>query len=188
MEGKAETNLQGDIVAKAGTAAGNKVGNAVGGTVGKIIKKQTNNQVTKLGKAKKELIPTIKGLSEDTYFSIIIFENNVKRWKRQLVPATKANKSLATIYLDRLSSGGGTNISGSLEKAFNFTDVETFFLLSDGQPTTGKITNTNKLLEAVKTWNAEKNITIHTIGLGEDCDKVFMEKLAEQNKGTFIDM
>jgi len=187
MEGKAETDLQGNVIAKASSAVGNKVGNAVGGTVGNIISKQTNNQLTKLGKAKKEIIPSIKGLPEDAYFSIIIFENEVKVWRKELIQATSANKTLATVYLDKLESGGGTNIYESLEDAFNISGVETMFLLSDGEPTAGKITNTSDIVSAVTGWNASKKISINTIGLGEDCDKVFMKELAEKNNGQFID-
>ncbi len=187
MEGKAETDLQGNIIAAAGSKASNVVGDAVGGPLGNVIKKQANNQLTKLGKAKKELIPTIKGLSEDTYFTIIIFENDVKTLKKELMQATSANKGIATVYLDRLSSGGGTNIYESLENAFQITNIETIFLLSDGTPTAGKVTSPNEILEAVTKWNSLNKITIHTIGLGEDCDKEFMRKLAEQNSGKFID-
>ncbi len=187
MEGKAETDLKGNIISTAGNKFGTKVGNAVGGLAGQVIKRQTNNQLTKLGKAKKELIPSIKGLPEDTYFSIFIFENNVKKWQKSLVPATSANKTKAVIYIEKLKSGGGTNIYESLEDAFAIPNIETVFLLSDGEPSAGKITSTSKIVEEVSAWNANKKITIHTIGLGEDCDKTFMKELATKNNGNFID-
>ena len=187
MEGKAETDLQGNIISTAGSKVGNAVGNKVGGTVGNIISKQTNNQLTKLGKAKKELMPSIRGLSEDTYFTIIVFENSVKKLNKQLVQANATNKNLAIAYLEKLSSGGGTNISDALEESFGFQDVETIFLLSDGEPTAGKITNPDGIVSKAKEWNSSQKVIIHTIGLGEDCDKEFMKKLANENGGQFID-
>lgn len=198
MEGKAETNLQGQAVGKAVNAAGNTAGDLVGGQVGNLIKRQTSNQLTKLGKAKQELMPTIRGLSEDTYFTIIIFENTVKTWKKELVQATSANKNIAIAYLEQLSSGGGTNISDALEKSFELAgegatdagkslNVETVFLLSDGEPTEGAITDPAGIIEAVNKWNSAKRVVINTIGLGEDCDKEFMKNLASQNNGQFID-
>ncbi len=187
MEGNAETDLEGNIIATAGSKLGSKVGNAVGGFAGKVIKRQTNNQLTKLGKAKKELIPSIKGLSEDTYFTVMVFENRVKKWKKKLVPATKSNKTMAVLYVEKLKSGGGTNIYESLEDAFALQDVETVFLLSDGEPSAGKITSTKGIVDEVTKWNSNRKITIHTIGLGEDCDKDFMKELATKNNGTFID-
>lgn len=198
MEGKAEKDLQGNIVSTAASKTGNFIGNKIGGQVGNLVKKQTNNQLTKLGKAKKELMPAIRGLSEDKWFTIIVFENRVKKWRKSLVQATSANKNLAIAYLENLHSGGGTNLSDAVEEAFQLagagaTDanaelgVETIFLLSDGSPTAGKITDKNQILEKIGIWNSAKRVTIHTIGLGEDCDKDFMKKIAEQNSGQFID-
>jgi uncharacterized protein YegL len=187
MEGKAETDLKGNIISTAGSKVGNTVGNKIGGTAGRIISKQTSNQLTKLGKAKKELMPSIRGLSEDTYFTIIIFENDVKKWRKELVQATSANKNLAIAYLESLNSGGGTNISDALEEAFGIQGTETVFLLSDGEPTAGKITSTDGIIAKTETWNSNKKVIIHTIGLGEDCDKEFMKKLAASNSGQFID-
>jgi uncharacterized protein YegL len=187
MEGKAETDLQGNIIATAGSKVGSKIGSKVGGPLGNVISKQTNNQLTKLGKAKKELMPSIRGLSEDTYFTIIVFENDVKKLNKQLVQATAANKNIAIAYLEKLNSGGGTNISDALEESFGLQDVETVFLLSDGEPTAGKITNPDGIVSKVKEWNSSRKVIIHTIGLGEDCDKEFMKKLASENGGQFID-
>ncbi|MDF1546471.1 MAG: VWA domain-containing protein [Bacteroidales bacterium] len=187
MEGKAETDLQGNIISTAGSKVGNMVGNKIGGKVGSIIGKQTNNQLTKLGKAKKELMPSIRGLSEDTYFTIVIFENDVKKWRNDLVQATSANKNIAIAYLEALKSGGGTNISDALEETFDLQGVETIFLLSDGEPTAGKITSTDGIINKTAEWNSSKSVKIHTIGLGEDCDKEFMKKLATENSGQFID-
>jgi hypothetical protein len=187
MEGKAETDLKGNVISTVGSKTGNIIGNKVGGTVGKIISKQTNNQLTKLGKAKKELMPSIRGLSEDTYFTIIVFENAVKKLNKQLVQANATNKTLAVAYLEKLESGGGTNMSDALEEAFGLTDVETIFVLSDGSPNEGKIPDTQGILNAVAKWNSAKKVKIHTIGLGEDCDKDFMKKLASENGGQFVD-
>ncbi|OQY04023.1 MAG: hypothetical protein B6I20_03815 [Bacteroidetes bacterium 4572_117] len=198
MEGKAETDLQGNIIASATSKVGNKIGNKIGGKLGRFVAKETNNQLTKLGKAKKELMPSIRGLSEDCFFTIIVFENRVKKWRKKLVAANSTNKNLAIAYLRALSSGGGTNISDALEKTFDLagagaTDtnaglgVETIFLLSDGSPTAGKITNKDKIVAKTTEWNSAKRVKIHTIGLGEDCDKEFMKKLAIQNSGKFID-
>lgn len=65
--------------------------------------------------------------------------------------------------------------------------VETIFLFSDGAPTSGKIRNTDKIVSKTSEWKSAKRVKIHTIGLGEDCDKDFMKKLAAENGGQFID-
>jgi len=198
MENKAESNLKGHIVGAATSTAGNAVNKVVGGTLGGILRQQTNDQMTKLGRIKKELIPSIRGLSEDSYFTIITFENTVKRWRKNLVPATAANKNLAAVYITDLISGGGTNISDAMELAFDLAgpgahntstplEVEVIFLLSDGSPTTGKITGIDNIIAQTAQWNSAKRIKLHTIGLGDDCDRNFMARLADENNGEFIE-
>ena len=198
MEGKAETSLSGKVLSSATSKVGSTVGSKIGGTVGGIIGKETDNQLTKLGKAKKELMPSIRGLSEDSYFTIIVFENSVKKLNKTLVQANATNKNLAIAYLEKLSSGGGTNMGDALEEAFGLAgagakdanaslELDAIFVLGDGSPNEGKYPSTDEILKKVEEWNSAKRVKIHTIGLGEDCDKVFMKKLAEQNSGQFVD-
>jgi len=206
MEGLAETNLKGEVVSKAtnyvadkaGNAVSKEVGGEVGDMAGNLLKKKVKKSLTKLQKARKELIPAIKGLPEDAVFDVIIFENTVRVWKSDMTEATKSNKLKAQTYLETLKAGGGTNIYDALKKAFDMAgdnvndsvkpvQVQTVFLLSDGAPSSGPETNPDAIREAVKKWNPYHRITIHTIGLGKDCDENFMKGLAADNNGIYID-
>lgn len=198
MEGRAETDLQGNVLSEATQKVGDRVAGEVGGIAGDIIRNQTQEQVTKLGKARKEMIPAIRGLGEDSYFTIIIFENDIKLWRKSLVQATTANKNLAINHLKGLEASGGTNVYEALEQAFELageglTDaakplgVETIFLLTDGKPSAGKITKADKIVEQTTGWNSQKRVVVHTIGLGEDCDADFLKALASRNGGKYID-
>jgi uncharacterized protein YegL len=197
MEGNAETDAQGKIIDATTSYATNKVADKVGGTAGSLIKSQTNKQLSKLGKAKKELIPAIRGLSENISFTIIVFENDIKMWRKELVPATKTNKNLAITYINSLSSGGGTNIYSALDKAFELAgdgaldnnkplNVENIFLLSDGSPSAGAITNPQKIIDKTQEWNKIGKVKIHCIGLGTDQDEAFLKGIAEKNNGQYI--
>ncbi len=197
MEGNAETDAQGKVIDATASYATDKVADKVGGTAGSLIKSQTNKQLSKLGKAKKELIPAIRGLSENISFTIIVFENDIKMWRKELVPATKTNKNLAVTYINSLSSGGGTNIYAALEKAFELAGdgaldenkplaVENIFLLSDGSPSAGAIKNTQELVEKSQAWNKTSRVNIHCIGLGKDQDEAFLSELAAKNNGQYI--
>jgi len=197
MEGKVEKNAAGKVLTKATNKVANKIGSTIGGSLGNMVSGQIKKSLTKLQKAKKKIIPVINGFTEDNYFTIIIFENNVKLWKKEMVQATKFNKTRAVAYLKTLKSGGGTNISDALEEAFILAgngasdaakklNVETIFLLTDGQPTAGKHTNTNDILNKVSEWNSLKKVKVHAVGLGDNHDKEFMRKMAEQNNGIYI--
>lgn len=197
MENKIEKNAKGVIVSKATNKAANLVNNKVGGEVGNLLGKQIKKQLTKLEKAKKKVIPAINGFTEENYFTIITFENNINLWRKKLIPANKANKELAVIFIKSLKSEGGTNISDALEKSFDLAgegvsdttkviDVETVFLLSDGEPSAGKHTKTEEILEKVNEWNEFKRVQIHTVGLGDNHDENFMREMAIQNKGVYV--
>ncbi len=198
MENKIERDAKGQIISSVTNKAVDAVSDQIGGAVGSMVGKTIKKQMTKLEKAKKKIIPVINGFTEESYFTIITFENDIRLWRKELVQATSANKKLAVVSVKALESGGGTNISDALEEAFHLAgagvndpekelEVETVFLLSDGEPSAGKHTNTRDILEAVESWNPLKRVTIHTIGLGDNHDRDFMRQLAEDNGGTYID-
>ena len=206
MENIAEKNVKGEVINnatnyaadKASSAVSKTIGGEAGNIAGNLLNKKVKKSVTKLQKARKKLIPAIKGLSETTMFNVIVFENGVKVWRKKLVPATKTNKLEAQAYIEALKAGGGTNIYDAVKTAFDFAgngakdstitlNVETIFLLSDGAPSAGPVKNPNDIRKDIKTWNPLQRIKIHSIGLGEDCDEEFMRGLAEDNGGIYVD-
>src|SRR3954466_11025562 len=66
MEGKNEGTIQDRVTGMAVQTGGNAIGSAIGGTVGAFVGQQSASEVTKLGGAKRELIPAIQGLPEST--------------------------------------------------------------------------------------------------------------------------
>lgn len=206
MEFIAEKNAKGEIIAsttnyaadKASSTVSNAIGGEAGNIAGSLLNKKVKKSVTKLQKARKKLIPAIKGLPETTMFDVIVFENGVKLWKKKLVPATKANKLQAQTFIEALKAGGGTNIYDAVKSAFDLAgdgakdstialNVETIFLLSDGAPSSGPVTNPDGIRTDVKKWNLLQRVKIHSIGLGDDCDEKFMRGIAEDNGGIYVD-
>jgi len=197
MENKIEKDAKGVVLNVATNAAANSVGKIIGGSVGNMVSNKIKKSLTKLEKAKKNLIPVINGFTEENYFTIITFENDIKLWREELIPANSKNKKLAVAYIKSLKSGGGTNISDALEEAFKLAgegvndeaemlDVETVFLLSDGEPSAGKYTSTQQISQKVEEWNGLKRLQIHTVGLGDNHDEEFMKNMAVDNGGVYI--
>ena len=198
MENKIEKDAKGQVLDVATNKAADIAGDAIGGEVGSLISSSVKKSMTKLEKAKKKIIPVINGFTEDNYFTIITFENKVKMWKKEMVQATSANKKKAVTFIKMLSAGGGTNISDALEKSFELAgagatdstvalNVETVFLLTDGVPSAGKYTNPNDILTHLSEWNKLNRVIVHSVGLGDNQDKDFLRKMAEQNNGVYID-
>jgi von Willebrand factor type A domain len=183
MEGKDEGNLTDRVVAQATQTGGQAVGGAIGGSVGSFIGSQTASEATKLGGAKRELIPALQGLPESASFSIITFGNDTKEWYRGMVPATGSNRNLAVAFVKSLEANGGTPASQALAKAFEQKDASLIFFVSDGQPTDG---SPDQILGQVGSLNASHQVKISTVGLGDDQDAQFLDKLAIQNGGQYM--
>lgn len=183
MEGKDEGNLTDRVVAQAAATGGEAIGGAIGGEVGSFIGAQTASEATKLGGAKRELIPALQGLPESSTFSIITFGDQTQEWYQGMVPATATNRNLAIAFVKQLEATGGTPASQALETAFQQQDTNLIFFLSDGQPTDG---SPDQILQQVGGLNGQRHIRISTVGLGDDQDASFLAALAKQNGGEYV--
>ena len=106
-----------------------------------------------------------KLLPEDAKFNVIIFSTDVQRWHKGLTKATPRNKKSALEFVKKMEPQAMTNLYGALELAFKDRQVDTIYLLSDGNPTVGTTTNLDEILAAVRRWNKGRNVIIHTIAL-----------------------
>ncbi|MBI5361399.1 MAG: VWA domain-containing protein [Planctomycetes bacterium] len=174
-----------------------------------------NNQravANKMDAVKKELIKTILALPHDVFFTIIFYSQAPSAWKEELCKAIPQNKLDAIEAIEKQSPNGQTNIYDSIEMAFKMSAKEggrkpqqnkdkggsstallegndgadTIYLLTDGVPNIGKISDAAGILKAVTELNKTRMIQINTIGVGQALDDDFLRKLAEQNGGMYI--
>jgi Mg-chelatase subunit ChlD len=151
---------------------------------------KTLKDITRMEMVKEELFRVVKSLKADTYFNIIGFETNIKKWRDGQVQATPENRDAAVSWITALQPTGGTNIYDALEEAFGLASgkyamtPDTIFLLSDGSPGSGKITNANEILAEIARINRTRNVVINTIGVGTG-GEAFLKSLAEQNGGIY---
>jgi HEAT repeat protein len=174
---------------------------------------------TRIDVAKKELISTLYVLSPKVHFNILWYEALPSPWKQELVPATWPNKLEAMTATDKVIASGGTNIWDALELAFKMIEVptktganpvvldrkvnyasatggaDTFFLMTDGRPTVGKLVGTDEVIAELKKVNRLRKVTIHTICVGDRApgsaivdgpDPAFLKRIADQNNGDFV--
>ena len=154
-------------------------------------------ELSKVDSAKRELIRSLKTLESDGVFTIVIYNDIVKVWKPQVVPASPAHKAEAETFVNGLGAASSTNIYGALEQAFKIAEggrdiryggADTIFLLSDGSPTKpdGTLDSTEKIILAVREWNAGGRVVLHTIGIGKAHNRGFMQVLAAENGGQYV--
>lgn len=158
----------------------------------------------KIDVAKHELKKAIKKLTKASFFNIIAFNQAAVHWKQAMTPATDKNKEDAYKWLRALKPHGSTYIDGALrlgfriaglidvDKRYTSVEVDTILFVSDGAPTDNSFPVSKKMdpeviLEHVRTWNRQKTVVIHAIGVDMVEGIEFMQKLAAQNGGIYVD-
>ncbi len=93
---------------------------------------------------KKEILRIVRGMNPGKSFNVIFFNDDLSYWKisrEGLSPATEENIEDLENYLKRIGSKGYTLTEKAMYKALAFiapmTDLETVFLLTDGNPNSG---------------------------------------------------
>ncbi|MDZ4774419.1 MAG: hypothetical protein SGI72_14925 [Planctomycetota bacterium] len=92
-------------------------------------------------------------------------------------------RSKAHKYVEKLEAVGGTNIHDALERAFEDTQLDTIFFLTDGEPSFGREVDPVKIREIVQRWNVTRRIKICAISIGTDMD--LLKNLAADSGGEY---
>lgn len=144
---------------------------------------------SKIDAAKTELIRAIKALPKEVNFDVIAFDNNVRVWQPELVPATEPLKQVAVNVVIEQPLKLKTASYDALEAAFSL-DPEVIYFLSDGAPFGGKIDDPNEIIRTISGINRVRRVSIHSIGIGTREARAavfgqFMKGLAEANWGIY---
>ncbi len=133
--------------------------------------------------AKKELATCIDALEPQSLFNIIVFSSDVNHWlDGGIAQFSKSNKDEAKKYVAALGAGGATNLYDAMKQAFADPDVDTIFVLSDGEPTAGEVVDPSLIRDRVKEWNRNRRIVINTIAVGGSFQ--VLEWIAADSGGT----
>jgi HEAT repeat protein len=164
--------------------------------------------------AKKELNRAMDVIAPNAMFNLVTFNGDEKAdaWKPNLQTATEVNRKLFRKKVDDLRAIGGTNLWAGLQEALKMksqvygtryeSNVDEVFVLSDGAPTVGEVTNPLEILNLVKEANKFANMRINTIFISsatspehqrmepkmEITPQELMKRMAEQNGGKFREL
>ncbi|MCC6672114.1 MAG: VWA domain-containing protein [Planctomycetes bacterium] len=151
-----------------------------------------------------ELKKMILALPDGSMFNIVAFSDDVRVWRAQddgrpaLVKLDEqARDELLGSFLDSLQPRGPTNLYGALDKAIDFAGrgvydkyyaaaFDTLYVLSDGAPSYGEVTDRDEICRRVSEANRLRKIVVNTITFGEKNDTEFLKKMAEDNGGRHI--
>lgn len=143
----------------------------------------TDGARTRLDEAKQQLRRVLEGIPKHYRFNVIPFETGVEAILPQMAPAVDKTRAEALTGVERLQPRGGTNVHGALQRAFQESEVDTIYLLSDGAPSAGLIQDPDALADEVARWNRARRIRIHCISIGTD--SAMLKRLAKESGGNY---
>jgi hypothetical protein len=164
----------------------------------------------------EEMRKTLAGLPDGAKFNIVGFSSDVRVWRKGAAARDAKVAKEAMDWIEKQKVVGSTNIYDALETGFRMMGVgaaadkayqpayDTVFFMTDGVPTSGKVTDKGAILAEVLRWNEGRKIRIHVVGMGgkakggrgghpggpggapDDIDRDFLQKLADQNDGQAV--
>lgn len=139
---------------------------------------------SELERAVKETLKVVKAMPNHAKVNVIVFESRIRLWKKGLTTLSAGARKALGNFLAEQRPSGSTNLYDALEAALKLKGVETIYLLSDGDPTTGKFTGEEEILEAVQQLNRDKRAAVHCVALGGGSR--LLKRLSEATMGTYV--
>lgn len=138
--------------------------------------------------AKRELISSLRTLTEQQRFQIVFYNNRPKPFVLRgvgggMMEANKSNKLRAETYVENITAFGGTQHEGALRLALKMQPDVIFFLTDARIPRL-----TDRDLREIRARARQAGTAIHAIefgGSGPPGEINFLQKLAEQNAGQY---
>ena len=161
------------------------------------------NKTTKAALVVEELKKLVMSLPDGALCNFVVFSEDVRIWRAEgnrpaLVKLDDgARDELLGSFLDGLRPQGPTNLYDALQAALGFggrglydkyyaAGFDTLYVITDGAPTAGPVTDKEEIRERVREANRLRKIAIHCITFGDQNDTAFLKPLAEENGGRHI--
>jgi hypothetical protein len=150
-----------------------------------------------------EIKKLVLSLPDGAMINLIVFSDDVRVWREErgrpaLVKLDDETRDdLLGNFLDSLRPAGPTNLYGALAKALEFggrglfdryygTGFDTLYVISDGAPTAGEVTDKDEIRRRVRAANGLRKIAIHCVTFGDKNDTDFLRPMAQENGGRHI--
>ncbi|MEM1450865.1 MAG: HEAT repeat domain-containing protein [Planctomycetota bacterium] len=148
------------------------------------MKEQVYRGKTRLDVAKEQLEATLSRIGEGVLFNIVPFAGAARPMDDGLLEMDEIERENASLFVSRLRADGGTNVYDALAAAFDDDRVDTIYLLTDGDPSVGEITDVPTLREEIVRWNSVRGVRIHCIAVGKD--SALLKGIAEDSRGEYV--
>ncbi|HEV7282631.1 MAG TPA: VIT and VWA domain-containing protein [Pirellulaceae bacterium] len=143
----------------------------------------------KMEQAKESLKFVLNNLREGDLFNVVAYDTEVESFAQEMQRYNEETRKEALGFVDDLSAGGSTNISGALKAAMAQVPDDdqrpTYIVfMTDGLPTAGE-TSENRIVEIAVDAN-EENARVFSMGVGFDVNSRLLDKLTVKLHGQSV--
>lgn len=128
--------------------------------------------------AKAQVLDVVRRLPDTAWGNAIFFESKTFAWRSKLTRLDSVARKSLRGWVRRRRPKGGTELFLGLNKALRDKQVDTIFVLSDGEVQAG-----TPILKLVQALNGDRRIAIHCVAIGTD--SLLLRHLAAQNGGRY---
>lgn len=139
--------------------------------------------MTRFALAKLQLLAVLREIPDDTLFNVYFFSHVIEPFDKRMKRMKRTTRGKAIKWVNGQFPNGSTNVFDALLAAYLEPSVDTIYLLTDGHPTDGEITDPYEIRERVRHWNATRHVVVHTISLGRY--SALLEGLAADSGGSY---
>jgi len=149
-----------------------------------------NLGITKMEAVIKELENTLKALPKgNTFFNVYAYSSEPTAWERKPQPLNDKTIADSLQFLKKQPLAGEKNIWAALEAVLADPDIDTVFLMSDGEPQIGTYVHYNRVVNHLQRRNVLHRMVVHTVSVSDPSwsDGVkewYRSQLREIAKGT----
>ncbi|XP_062401355.1 inter-alpha-trypsin inhibitor heavy chain H3-like isoform X2 [Sardina pilchardus] len=154
-----------------------------------IIDQSGSMHGKKIRQTRSALLKILEDLGENDHFGLILFDDRISPWKRELLRATQQNLDNAKEFVRSIRDRGSTDINAAVLEGVEMIkryhkegSASVLILLTDGDPTSG-VTQLSRIQSNVREAIG-KNFPLYCLGFGFDVNFEFLQKMAQENSGV----
>ena len=150
--------------------------------------------LSRLEIAKKELLNVMKGFKDGDRMDVLRFNSTVVDFAPPSSSQAKALPKLSPQlrkdlegFIEASKAEGLTDLFGAIKLSFEYSEVDTIYVLSDGAPTMGVVDH-QEFLDKVKRLNQQRRLKINAISFNPAPEeRKLLQALAERNFGQYVE-
>lgn len=154
---------------------------------------EDSGQPSAMDYARAELKALIRRIPDGAFCNLIFFHDDLDPWKRGITELNERSRKKLMKFIDGIDAGGGTALYDGLIEAFEDPEVDTIYILSDGVPSRGEITDAEEIRATIAELNATREVEIHGIDLSQASLALMLSRgvpliqwLAEDSGGSYV--